>query len=404
MLKGKKILIGITGSIAAYKMPLLVRLLVKSGAEVRIVMTPFAREFVTPLTLSTLSGHQVYGDFFDRETGKWHSHVDLGLWADLFLIAPVTANSLAKMRSGIADNYLLTVYLSARCPIMFAPAMDLDMFKHPATQENIMALKQRGHQMIAPTMGELASGLCGEGRMEEPENIFSVITGYFQRQNRFKDKRVLVTAGPTHESIDPVRYIGNHSTGLMGIELSKAFAGEGAKVSLVLGPTDIKVDDPSIEVYPVVSASEMHGLCQTLFPSSDITVMAAAVADYTPSTVSHEKIKKSGDKLLLSLEPTADILSEMGKSKQEGQILVGFALETDHETENATNKLRRKNLDLIVLNSLKDPGAGFRHQTNKVSMISSSGEVSSYELKSKTEVAKDILDYIYTKLHKPDVT
>jgi len=404
MLKGKKILIGITGSIAAYKMPLLVRLLVKNGAEVRIVMTPFAREFVTPLTLSTLSGHEVYGDFFDNETGKWHSHVDLGLWADLFIIAPLTANSLAKMSSGIADNYLLTVYLSARCPILFAPAMDLDMYKHPATQENITVLKQRGHQLIAPGTGELASGLCGEGRMEEPENIFDVVNEFFNRKARFKDKRVLITAGPTHESIDPVRYIGNHSTGLMGIELSKAFSNEGAQVSLVLGPTELKVDDPSIEVYPVVSAKEMQGHCQALFPSSDITVMAAAVADFTPSVVSAGKIKKSDEAHLLRLEPTTDILYEMGKSKRADQILAGFALETENETGNALGKLRRKNLDLIVMNSLNDPGAGFRHQTNKVSMISSTGETFSYDLKSKKEVAQDILDFIYTKLHKPYVT
>jgi phosphopantothenoylcysteine decarboxylase / phosphopantothenate---cysteine ligase len=288
MLKGKKILIGITGSIAAYKMPLLVRLLVKSGAEVRIVMTPFAREFVTPLTLSTLSGHQVYGDFFDRETGKWHSHVDLGLWADLFLIAPVTANSLAKMRSGIADNYLLTVYLSARCPIMFAPAMDLDMFKHPATQENIMALKQRGHQMIAPTTGELASGLCGEGRMEEPETIFQFLVEFFRKQQ----------------------------TGLMGIEIARAFAIEGAMVDLVIGPTDLQVNHENIRIFPVTTAQEMHDQCIALFQLAQITVMTAAVADYRPKSKAVGKMKKTQESLHIELEPTTDILHEMGSRKK----------------------------------------------------------------------------------------
>lgn len=404
MLKGRKILIGITGSIAAYKMPLLVRLLVKDGAEVRIVMTPFSREFVTPLTLSTLSGNEVYGDFFDQETGRWHSHVDLGLWADLFLIAPATANTIAKMRMGAVDNYLLTVYLSARCHVMFAPAMDLDMYKHPATQDNIKELVKQGIQLIAPTSGELASGLCGEGRMEEPEQIFAVIRDYFQKKSRFRNKKVLITAGPTHERIDPVRFIGNHSTGLMGIEVARAFAREGAEVTLVLGPTHLTVEDPGVQIIPVVSAEEMYQYCMAIFPGTDIAVMAAAVADFKPSDVSSLKIKKKSDSLQLRLEPTTDILFEMGKSKRKDQLLVGFALETDNETEHALDKLKRKNLDLIVLNSLRDPGAGFGHQTNKVILISAKGETLQGELKSKKEVSGDILEFIYTKLLPTDVT
>lgn len=404
MLKGRKILIGITGSIAAYKMPLLVRLLVKDGAEVRIVMTPFSREFVTPLTLSTLSGNEVYGDFFDKETGHWHSHVELGLWADLFLIAPASANTIAKMRMGVADNYLLTVYLSARCPVLFAPAMDLDMYKHSATQDNIKELVSRGHHLIAPATGELASGLCGEGRMEEPEKIHTVIRDFFVRKSRFSKKKVLVTSGPTYESIDPVRYIGNHSTGLMGIEIARAFAHEGAEVTLILGPTHLVVDFPGVQVIPVVSAEEMFQYCMSVYPDSDIAVMAAAVADYKPSEVSPVKIKKKSENLVLRLEPTIDILYEMGNTKRKNQILVGFALETDNETEHAFDKLKRKKLDLIVMNSLRDAGAGFGHLTNKVSFISSSGDTLKGELKSKKEVSEDLLDFIYTKLLKTDVT
>ncbi len=403
MLKGKKILIGITGSIAAYKIPLLVRLLKKAGAEVRIVMTPFAKEFVTPLTLSTLSGQPVGGDFFNRENGEWQSHVELGLWADLLLIAPATANSLAKMRMGIADNYLLTVYLSARCPVMFAPAMDLDMFKHPTTQENIKVLEQRGHLLIAPATGELASGLCGEGRMEEPETIYQFILGFFGQQHRFAGKTVLVSAGPTHESIDPVRFIGNHSTGLMGIEIARAFAREGAVVDLVMGPTNLQVSHENIHVFPVTTAQEMHDRCILLFQQAQITVMTAAVADYRPKSVASGKIKKTQENLRIELEPTPDILQEMGSRKHHSQTLVGFALETDNELHNAKEKLKRKNLDLIVMNSLKDEGAGFRHMTNKVSLIDAKGEATHYDQKPKSQVASDILDYIYTIMHTSDV-
>lgn len=403
MLKGKKILIGITGSIAAYKIPLLVRLLKKAGAEVRIIMTPFAKEFVTPLTLSTLSGQPVVSDFFNRENGEWQSHVELGLWADLFLIAPLTANSLAKMRMGIADNYLLTVYLSARCPVVFAPAMDLDMFKHPTTQENIKVLEKRGNLLIAPATGELASGLCGEGRMEEPETIFQFLVEFFRKQQRFAGKTILVSAGPTHESIDPVRFIGNHSTGLMGIEIARAFAIEGAMVDLVIGPTDLQVNHENIRIFPVTTAQEMHDQCIALFQLAQITVMTAAVADYRPKSKAVGKMKKTQESLHIELEPTTDILHEMGSRKKDNQILVGFALETDNELNNAKEKLKRKNLDLVVMNSLKDEGAGFRHHTNKVSLIDAKGKVTHYDQKPKSQVASDILDYIYTILHTSDV-
>ncbi|MBU1008744.1 MAG: bifunctional phosphopantothenoylcysteine decarboxylase/phosphopantothenate--cysteine ligase CoaBC [Bacteroidetes bacterium] len=403
MLKGKKILIGITGSIAAYKIPLLIRLLKKAGAEVRVIMTPFAKEFVTPLTVSTLCGEPVYGDFFDRETGQWQSHVDLGLWADLMLIAPATANTMAKMQAGIADNYLLTVYLSARCPVMIAPAMDLDMYKHPATQENLQLLQKRGNLLIAPATGELASGLCGEGRMEEPEQIFQQIETFFRHENRFAGRQVLVSAGPTFEAIDPVRFIGNHSSGLMGVELALAFAREGAEVKLVLGPSAIKVNHPRVMVLPVTSADEMNEQCRLLFPQSDITVMAAAVADYKPAEVYNEKLKKSNDELVIRLVKTPDILSGLGKQKTSKQLLVGFALETEQEEANALDKLKRKNLDLIVLNSLKDEGAGFGHQTNKVSFFDRTGHQESFPLKQKSAVAGDILHRLHTMMTMDDV-
>lgn len=394
MLKGKKILIGITGSIAAYKIPLLVRLLKKEGALVKVVMTPAARDFVTPLTLATVSENPVFGDFFDPQTGAWHSHVELGLWADLILIAPASANTLAKMHSGIADNYLLTVYLSARCPVMVAPAMDLDMYRHAATQANIDALTKRGHTVIRPAHGELASGLCGEGRMEEPEIIFGYIKDVFASKQRFAGKEVLVTAGPTYEAIDPVRYIGNHSSGLMGIAIAEAFAREGAEVKLVLGPTHLQTENKDIQTIAVTSADEMHEHCRLLFPSMDIAVMTAAVADYKPKAASVEKIKKAPGSLQLDLIPTPDILAELGRLKNKKQILVGFALETHHAEENALSKLHKKNLDLIVLNSLEDPGAGFRHQTNKVSFFDRSGDAVHFDLKSKTDVARDLLDHL----------
>lgn len=390
MLKGKKILIGITGGIAAYKIPLLIRLLKKEGAEVQVITTPSARDFVTPLTLATLSQKPVIDGFFDPQTGEWHSHVDLGLWADLFVIAPATANTLAKMHHGEADNYLLTVYLSARCPVMIAPAMDLDMYKHPATHENIQALRTRGHLIIEPTSGELASGLCGEGRMEEPSEIFKKIQAHFDTLKRFAGKKVLITAGPTHEAIDPVRFIGNHSSGLMGIEIARVFAEQGAEVMLVLGPTALSVNHPLVQVYPVTTALEMHEMATLHFPECDIAILSAAVADYRPAKASGQKLKKNEETLSLELVKNPDIAKCLGNSKRANQLLIGFALETNDAVQNALSKLQSKNLDLIVLNTLEDQGAGFRHQTNKVTLIDRKGKMKQYPLKSKREVALDI--------------
>jgi len=391
MLKGKKILIGITGSIAAYKIPLLVRLLKKAGAEVQVILTPAARDFVTPLTLSTLSERPVLTEFFNDDDGTWHSHVNLGLWADLFLVAPLSANTMAKMANGIADNLLLTTVLSARCPVLFAPAMDLDMYRHPATTENMTKLKKFGYHLIEPVEGELASGLKGMGRLEEPERIFEIISEMLVPKSVFRDKKVLVTAGPTYEPVDPVRFIGNFSSGKMGVEIARAFADRGAQVTLVLGPSEIKVDDPAIETVRITTAEEMYNRCMENFPASEITVMAAAVADYTPSKTADRKIKKSGEIKKIDLKPTKDILAAMGSQKKAGQILVGFALETDNEKSNAQKKLKNKNLDLIVLNSMKDEGAGFGHPTNKVTIISAKGTEKEFPLKSKQEVAEDIL-------------
>lgn len=402
MLTGKKILIGITGSIAAYKIPLLVRLLKKAGAEVKVIVTPAAKDFVTPLTLSVLSGFPVLSEAFDKETGAWNSHVELGLWADLIVFVPVTANSLAKMATGVADNLLLTVYLSAKCPIMLAPAMDLDMYKHESTQENIRVLMQRGHQFIAPQSGELASGLCGEGRMEEPEKIFERIQDFFVKKNRFSGKKVLITAGPTYEAIDPVRFIGNHSSGQMGIEIARTFAEQGAEVSLVLGPTTIKVANQAIDVIPVTSAKEMFDATTALFSQADIAVLCAAVADFRPKEAVNTKIKKQtdSDSMTLELVKNEDILKTLGTRKHAKQFLVGFSLETDHAIENAKKKLQSKNLDMIVLNTLEDQGAGFKHNTNKISIIDRLENVFSYDLKSKKEVATDILDFIFQTLRK----
>lgn len=390
MLKGKKILIGITGGIAAYKIPLLIRLLKKEGAEVQVITTPSARDFVTPLTLATLSQKPVIDGFFDPQTGEWHSHVDLGLWADLFVVAPATANTLAKMHHGTADNYLLTVYLSARCPVMIAPAMDLDMYKHPATRDNIQALRTRGHLIIEPTSGELASGLCGEGRMEEPSEIFKKIQAHFSTLKRFADKKVLITAGPTHEAIDPVRFIGNHSSGLMGIEIARVFAEQGAEVMLILGPSALSVNHPLVQVYPVTTALEMHEMATLHFPECDIAILSAAVADYRPAKASGQKLKKNEETLSLELVKNPDIAKYLGNSKRANQLLIGFALETNDAVQNALSKLQSKNLDLIVLNTLEDQGAGFRHQTNKVTLIDRKGKMKQYPLKSKREVALDI--------------
>lgn len=397
MLTGKKILLGITGSIAAYKIPLLVRLLKKDGADVRVVMTPSAKDFVTPLTLSTLSGNPVISHGFDEKTGKWDSHVELGLWADLFVIAPATANTMAKMANGIADNYLLTVCLSAKCPVMFAPAMDLDMYKHQATQQNIKTLIERGCIFVAPSSGELASGLCGEGRMEEPQKIYERIKLFFQTKRNFSGKKVLITAGPTYEAIDPVRFIGNHSSGLMGIEIARAFADQGAEVTLVLGPSNISPNRNNINLLPVTSAKEMYDAVMTFFPKTDIAVLSAAVADFRPEIVADQKIKKNPDtdSITLKLVKTDDILKTVGSQKKENQVVVGFALETENGIANAKKKLHTKSIDLIVLNEMSEQGVGFKTKTNKISIINKNDEMTEFDLKPKSEVALDVLNAIY---------
>lgn len=398
MLKGKKIIIGITSSIAAYKIPFLVRLLKKEGAEVQVLLTPFAKEFVTPLTLATLSNRPVLTEFFDPENGNWHSHIELGLWADLFLLAPLTANTMAKVATGIADNLLLTTLLSARCPVLFAPAMDLDMYKHPTTQENIKKLQSFGYHLIEPVEGELASGLKGVGRLEEPEKILQIIRKSFHKDSFFLNKKVLVSAGPTYEPIDPVRFIGNFSSGKMGIEIALAFAEKGAEVDLVLGPVSYEVAHPSIHVHPVKTAEEMFAACTSLFNKMDIAVMSAAVADFTPAEVGKQKIKKEDGLRPINLKPTKDILAELGRMKKANQFLVGFALETNNEQQNAEKKLSNKNLDIIVLNSLQDKGAGFGYDTNKISILNKLGAKTDFHLKSKKEVALDILQAIQTQL------
>lgn len=395
MLKDKKIVIGITGSIAAFKIPILVRLFKKEGAEVKIMMTPAARDFITPLTLSTLSGNPVIIEPFNPEDGKWNSHVELGQWADIYLLSPVSANTLAKMAHGIADNFFLTAFLSAKCPVFFAPAMDLDMFRHPATKKNIEILQSYGHILIDPAVGELASGLSGAGRMEEPENIFQLINDFFsEKKSRLSGKKVLVTAGPTNEAIDPVRFISNHSSGLMGFSIAEEFAAKGADVTLVTGPVTLNLQYPGIRRIDITSADEMFEACMNLKDVSEIIVMAAAVADYKPAVQAAVKIKKSESNLDIKLQPTRDILAALGKGKKSDQILVGFALETDHEEENARKKLESKNLDLIVLNSLCDEGAGFKTPTNKVTILFNSGRIQHLPLKSKKEIAQDIINSI----------
>ncbi len=395
MLEGKKIIIGVTGGIAAFKIPYLVRLLKKEGAEVQVIMTDMAREFVTPLTLSTVSENPVLSAFFDRDDGSWHSHVELGLWADLMILAPLTANTMAKMASGVADNLLLTTILSARCPIYFAPAMDLDMFRHPTTTSNVNILQSFGYHLIEPAEGELASGLSGLGRMEEPEQIVEIIKADLDRNSRLEGIRAMVTAGPTHEPIDPVRYIGNHSSGKMGTAIALELARNGADVHLILGPVPSDVSHPGITVVKVNTAEEMHAACMKLFPDSRLAVMSAAVADFTPSHPAKEKIKKGKEEVSeIHLVPTKDVLAEMGKMKKSGQILVGFALETNDPLENAKKKLQNKNLDFIVLNSMQDQGAGFGYDTNKVTILSKDGNVKPYPLKSKREVASDIVNEI----------
>lgn len=394
MLSGKNILIGITGGIAAYKIPSLIRLLKKAGAEVQVVVTPMAKEFVTPLTLSTLSGRPLLIDFHDAHSGEWNSHVDLGMWADLMLIAPVTANTMGKMVNGIADNLLITTYLSAKCPVMFAPAMDLDMYKHPSTVNNVKQLVADGNILIEPREGELASGLCGEGRMEEPTEIFELIVDQIKKKADLADKTILISAGPTYEAIDPVRFIGNHSSGIMGYELVKSCVARGAKVILVSGPTQLSISNSQVKLIEITSADEMYDACISNFPKADVTIMAAAVADYKPKNVSDQKIKKSNSVPIIELVPTIDILAKMGTMKKQSQLLIGFALETNNEIENAKQKLENKNLDLIVLNSLQIKGAGFGHPTNQISLIDKNKQVTDFDLKPKKEVAEDIVNKI----------
>ncbi len=398
MLKGKHIILGVTGSIAAYKAATLTRLLVKEGASVKVVMTPLAKEFITPLTMATLSKSPIMVDFYNPENGDWNSHVDLGLWADLYLIAPASANTIGKMAGGIADNLLLTTYLSAKCPVMVAPAMDLDMYKHPATQRNLRVLQSFGNIIIEPESGELASGLIGKGRMEEPERIVAFITDYFARQADFKGKKVVVTAGPTYEKIDPVRFIGNYSSGKMGLAIAEELAGRGAEVVLVCGPVNLKTSHPAIRRVDVESAAQMYEVTSKEFVNSDVAVLSAAVADFTPKEKADHKIKRGKDDLLLELLPTKDIAAELGRIKTVSQLLVGFALETNDEEMNALSKMQRKNLDMIVLNSLNDKGAGFSVDTNKVTILDKAGDKTVYELKTKVEVAKDIVDQIASRL------
>ena len=398
MLKGKHIILGVTGSIAAYKAATLTRLLVKEGANVKVVMTPLAKEFITPLTMATLSKSPIMVDFYNPENGDWNSHVDLGLWADLYLIAPASANTIGKMAGGIADNLLLTTYLSAKCPVMVAPAMDLDMYKHPATQRNLKVLQSFGNIIIEPESGELASGLIGKGRMEEPERIVAFIADYFARQEDFKGKKVVVTAGPTYEKIDPVRFIGNYSSGKMGLAIAEEFAGRGAEVVLVCGPVNLKTSHPAIRRVDVESAAQMYEVTSKEFVNSDVAVLSAAVADFTPKEKADHKIKRGKDDLLLELLPTKDIAAELGRIKTASQLFVGFALETNDEEVNALSKMQRKNLDMIVLNSLNDKGAGFSVDTNKVTILDKAGNKTVYELKTKVEVAKDIVDQIASRL------
>lgn len=393
-MKGRKIILGVSGSIAAYKAAFIVRLLIKEGAEVKVVMTESAKDFITPLTLSTLSKNPTYSQFVKNEAGEWNNHVELGLWADALVVAPASANTISKMAHGQCDNLLLAVYLSARCPVFIAPAMDLDMLQHPSTKNNLSSLAGFGNHLIDATHGELASGLIGTGRMAEPEEILETLNRFFSEKKKLSGKKALVTAGPTHEAIDPVRFIGNNSSGKMGYAIAIALADRGATVTLVSGPTHLHANHPLIEIKHVTSASEMYEVCSTAFPKSDITVLSAAVADYRPSEVADQKIKKSEQSLSIELIKTPDIAAELGKQKKNGQLVVGFALETENEIANAKKKVSAKNFDMIVLNSLNDKGAGFGHNTNKISLIDKKGEITEFSLKNKKEVAEDIVNAI----------
>ena len=391
MLSGKKILVGVTGSIAAYKAILLVRLLIKSGAEVKVIMTPAAKDFVSPLTFSTLSKNEVLIDLFNETS--WANHVSLGRWADAMVIAPLSCNTLAKMANGFCDNLLLAVYLSATCPVIVAPAMDEDMWHHPSTRKNIDRITTFGNNIIPVEQGELASGLFGEGRMTEPDQVLKYLEDFFLNTRQLEGKKVLVTAGPTHEAIDPVRYISNHSSGKMGVAIAEEFARRGADVTLILGPSVINVSS-KINTIKVGSAGEMYNACIDIFPQKDITVMAAAVADYTPGEFSERKIKKTEEVFTLTLKRTIDILKVLGDKKSKDQVLVGFALETNNEKENALSKLEKKNIDLIILNSLNEEGAGFGIDTNKIAIFDKRGNEFHFETKSKKLVARDIVNTI----------
>lgn len=395
MLQGKKVLLGVCGSIAAYKAAHLIRLLTKSGAEVRVIMTASASDFITPLTLSTLSNYPVSSEFtHDKASGLWNSHVEMGLWADLFIIAPASANSLAKAAQGICDNYLQAVYLSARCPVWWAPAMDLDMWQHPSTQTNIQKLQSYGNRILDPGTGPLASGLEGKGRMMEPEQIAEVVQQYFNVSGKLAGKKIIVTAGPTYEPIDPVRFIGNRSSGKMGYAIAEELAHEGAEVYLISGPSQVKSVHKGIVLHQVESAAQMKDQVLQYFDQCDAAIFSAAVADYTPETVADQKIKKKEDRFAIEVVKTIDIAAACGAKKKSGQFLVGFALETEHEEANALKKMFSKKQDMIVLNSLRDPGAGFSGDTNKISIYTSSGEKVAFGLKSKNEVAKDIVQKI----------
>jgi phosphopantothenoylcysteine decarboxylase/phosphopantothenate--cysteine ligase len=401
VLNGKKILLGISGGIAAYKTASLVRLFIKAGAHVQVIMTPASKDFVTPLTLSTLSKNPVFSSFYnqDEENEKWNNHVDLALWADLMVIAPATANTLSKMANGTCDNLLLAVYLSSKCPVYFAPAMDLDMYKHPSSLASFNSLQQYGNIIIPAESGELASGLSGEGRMAEPENIVAFLEADLESKLPLKGKKILITAGPTYEAIDPVRFIGNHSSGKMGFDIALSAANLGASVILVSGPTNCKANNSLVQVISVVSAQEMYDVCHQYYAGVDVAIAAAAVADYKPKIVSAQKIKKAADEFTIELEKTKDILASLGENKK-NQFLIGFALETENEIENAKIKIQKKNLDLIVLNSLQDEGAGFGIDTNKVTFIDKKFHVEEMELKSKKAVADDILNKVITHFYE----
>lgn len=402
MLKGKHIILGITGSIAAYKAAYIIRALVKKGAEVQVVITPAGKEFITPITLSALSSNPVISDFFSNRDGTWHSHVDLGLWADAMLVAPATASTIGKMANGIADNMLVTTYLSCKAPVFIAPAMDLDMFAHPTTQQNLERLRSFGNHIIEPAEGELASHLVGKGRMEEPDKIIAVLEAFFAQSTLLNNKKILITAGPTYEKIDPVRFIGNCSSGKMGYALAEECAERGADVQLISGPTSLTAFHSNITTHRVESAEEMYQKAISLYPEANAAILSAATADYTPVKRADEKIKHKSENLILELKPTKDIAEHLGKMKTQRQVLAGFALETNNEIENAVNKLQRKNFDFIVLNSLNDAGAGFGYDTNKISIIEKGGN-RSFGLKTKKEVAADIVDKLCETIKEKNI-